>query len=74
MFYSHNLSRYSYSETYKNKNHGRIDLPRAVFYVGYEFGKGWRVASEIEFEHGGSGAAVEPESTEAGEYETETEK
>jgi hypothetical protein len=74
MFYSDNPSRYTYPDSYKNKTHGRADLPHVVFYAGYDFGRGWRMATEIEFEHGGSGATYEIEKTEAGEYETEIEK
>ncbi|MDR1984539.1 MAG: hypothetical protein LBQ28_06940 [Prevotellaceae bacterium] len=74
MFYSDNPSRYSYPQSYKDQNHGRFDLPHVVFYVGYEFGKGWRLATEIEFEHGGTGSTFEIEKTEAGEYEKEIEK
>ncbi|MDR1347987.1 MAG: hypothetical protein LBJ63_06100 [Prevotellaceae bacterium] len=74
MFYSDNPSRYSYPETYKGKYHGRFDLPHVVFYAGYDFGKGWRLSAEIEFEHGGAGSTYEIEKTEAGEYETEIEK
>jgi hypothetical protein len=74
MFYSDNPSRYDYSDSYKDKTHGRADLPHVVFYLGYDFGRGWKMATEIEFEHGGGGATYEIEKTEAGEYETEIEK
>ena len=42
--------------------------------LGYDFGHGWTLGSEIEFEHGGAGTAVEIEAEESGEYEAETEK
>ena len=42
--------------------------------MGYDFGKGWTVGTEIEFEHGGAGTAVELEAEESGEYEAENEK
>lgn len=74
MFYSDNPSRYAYPDTYAGATHGRVDLPHAVIYLGYEFGRGWRFATEIEFEHSGAGSAYEIEKTEAGEYETEIEK
>ncbi|MDR1459433.1 MAG: hypothetical protein LBI60_04395, partial [Bacteroidales bacterium] len=38
------------------------------------FGKGWSISSEIEFEHGGSGSTIEIEEEEFGEYEQEVEK
>jgi hypothetical protein len=45
-----------------------------VFYLGYDFGKGWSLGTEIEFEHGGTGIAYEKEDEEGGEWEQETEK
>ena len=42
--------------------------------IGYDFGHGWTMGSEIEFEHGGTESAVEMDADEAGEYEAETEK
>ena len=54
-FYSDNMFRYSHAERYKDaKGHGRVDLPHVVVNLGYDFGKGWSMGSEIEFEHGGS--------------------
>lgn len=74
-FFSDNFNRYSQAEKYKNSgHHGRFDIPHLVIFIGYEFGKGWRMNSEIEFEHGGVEAAVELEAEEAGEYETEVER
>lgn len=74
-FYSDNYLRYSEPERYRNSaSHGRFDLPHVVLYLGYDFGKGWSFSSEIEFEHGGAEAAVEIETEEAGEYETEVER
>lgn len=71
-FYSDNFNRYSQPEIYKNNgSHGRTDLPHVTLFLGYEFGKGWRMNTEIEFEHGGSEAAVELEAEESGEYESE---
>jgi hypothetical protein len=74
MFYSDNASRYMYPSSNKNATHGRFDLPHVVVYMAYDFGKGWKFSSEIEFEHGGSGSTVEIENEETGEYETEIEK
>ncbi|MDR1707544.1 hypothetical protein [Dysgonomonas sp.] len=74
-FFSDNINRYSHAGDYKNaKSHGRFDIPHVTFFVGYNFGKGWRMNAEIEFEHGGTEAAVELEAEEAGEYETEVER
>ena len=74
MFYSDDVFRYSYPTQYKNGKHGRFDLPHVVFYLGYDFGRGWKLGTEIEFEHGGTGSAVEIENEEGGEYESEVEK
>jgi hypothetical protein len=74
MFYSDNVARYMYPESNKNASHGRFDLPHVVVYMAYDFGKGWKFSSEIEFEHGGSGSTFEIEKEETGEYETEIEK
>lgn len=74
-FYSDNYLRYSSAEKYKDaSSHGRFDLPHVVFFVGYNFGKGWSIGSEIEFEHGGTESAIEIEQEEAGEYEQEVER
>ena len=37
----------------------RLDITRAVLYVGYKFNDAWVLNSEIEFEHGGSENDVE---------------
>lgn len=73
-FYSDDYKRYTNPERHKDKSHGRFDIPHVVIYLGYDFGKGWSMGSEIEFEHGGVEAAVEIEKEESGEYETEVER
>ena len=74
-FYSDSYLRYTDAESKRDaKSHGRFDLPHVVLYVGYDFGKGWSMGSEIEFEHGGTESAVEIEEEEAGEYESEVER
>ncbi len=74
-FYSQSFNRYKRPELYTDdKSHGRFDLPHICLNIGYDFGKGWTLGSEIEFEHGGNGTAVEIEAEEAGEYEAEVEK
>ncbi len=74
-YYSDSGNRYSTPSRYKNDpSHGRFDIPHAVIYLGYDFGKGWSLGTEIEFEHGGSGSAIEYEAEEAIEMENEMEK
>lgn len=74
-FYSDHVSRYSLADEHKNgPSHGRFDIPHAVIYLGYDFGKGWTMGTEIEFEHGGVGMAYEKEDEEGGEWEQEVEK
>ena len=75
-YYSNDPTRYTNPSASKNKDakEGRFDLPHVVVYLGYNFGKGWSMGSEIEFEHGGTGGAYEKEYFEAQEYESEIEK
>ena len=74
-FYSDHVSRYSLADEHKNDpSHGRFDIPHAVIYLGYDFGKGWTMGTEIEFEHVGVGMAYEKEDEEGGEWEQEVEK
>ncbi len=74
-FYSDNVFRYSHADRYTDApGHGRLDLPHAVLMLGYDFGRGWTVGMEIEFEHGGTEAAVEKETEETGEFEQEVER
>ncbi len=49
-FYSDHVSRYSLADEHKkDPSHGRFDIPHAVIYLGYDFGKGWTMGTEIEF-------------------------
>lgn len=74
-FFSDHVSRYSLADEHKDDpSHGRFDIPHAVIYLGYDFGKGWTMGTEIEFEHGGVGMAYEKEDEEGGEWEQEVEK
>ncbi|MBQ4442829.1 MAG: hypothetical protein II899_12135 [Bacteroidales bacterium] len=74
-FYSDNAFRYSFADRYANsKGFGQVDIPHVVLMLGYDFGKGWSMGTEIEFEHGGTEVAVEIESEETGEYEQEIER
>lgn len=76
-FFSDSYLRYNSaaaSAARKDEKHGRLDLPHVVIFLGYDFGKGWTMGSEIEFEHGGTESAVEIEEEEGGEYESEIER
>ena len=74
-WYSNNYLRYGKNpEKYANDHFGEFDLPHVVVYMGYDFGHGWSVGTEIEFEHGGTESAVEIEEEEGGEYESEIER
>lgn len=74
-FYSQSFNRYNAPARYRNDgSHGRFDLPHITLNLGYDFGRGWTFGTEIEYEHGGNGTAVEIEAEESGEYEAETEK
>ena len=74
-FYSDHVNRYSSPANYKDDpSHGRFDIPHAVIYLGYDFGRGWTLGTEIEFEHTGTGSAIEYEADEAAEWEREQEK
>jgi len=60
MFYSDNYKRYTNADLYKDDDgFGQFDLPHVVIYMGYDFGHGWTMGTEIEFEHGGAETAVE---------------
>lgn len=73
-FFSDNYLRYQSPDKYKNDTHGRFDIPHVVLFIGYDFGNGWTMGSEIEFEHGGTESAIEIEEEEGGEYESEIER
>lgn len=74
-FYSDHFNRYKYPEQHSNDgSHGRVDLPHVTLNLGYDFGKGWSMGMEVEFEHGGTESAVEMDADESGEYEAEVER
>ena len=74
-FYSDNVFRYRNADRYKDApGYGRVDIPHAVIMLGYDFGRGWSMGTEIEFEHGGVEAATEKETEETGEFEQEIER
>lgn len=62
------------AQTREPVNRGRADITRFVLAPHYHFGRGWSFFGELEIEHGGTGATIEYESEEAGEYEMEVEK
>ncbi len=48
-FFSDNVFRYSHSDRYtESKGHGHVDLPHAVVMLGYDFGHGWSIGTEID--------------------------
>ena len=74
-FFSDHVNRYASPANYKDDpSHGKFDIPHAVIYLSYDFGKGWTMGTEIEFEHTGTGSAIENEADEAAEWEYEQEK
>ncbi len=74
-FFSDNYLRYGKTpERYAGDRYGQVDLPHVVLYLGYDFGRGWSMGTEIEFEHGGTESAIEIEEEEGGEYESEIER
>ncbi|MBR7067791.1 MAG: hypothetical protein IKI28_05680 [Bacteroidales bacterium] len=73
--HSDNPYRYMYPDRYKQAEpYGRLDIPHVVLMLGYDFGRGWRMGTEVEFEHGGVEAAIEVEGDEAIELEHEIER
>lgn len=74
-FYSDHFNRYKKPAEHKDDpSHGRFDLPHVTINLGYDFGHGWSMGMEVEFEHGGTESAVEVDADESGEYEAEVEK
>ena len=53
---------------------GAVDLPHVVLMLGYDFGHGWSLNTELEIEHGGVESAMEIEDEEFGEWEKEIER
>ena len=56
------------------ENRACISIPRTIFALDYKFRDDLVLSTEVEFEYGGTGAAMELEYDEAGEYEMEVEK
>ena len=70
----YDADRYSDPSGAPSLNRAAVSLPRIVFSFDYKFNKSTYFSTEIEFEHGGTGSALELEYEEAGEYEMEMEK
>lgn len=64
------------NKEYEPGEHDRtlVDVARVVFNVQYDFNDTFSFVTEAEIEHGGTGAAMEVEWDEFGEYEMEVEK
>ncbi|MDR2683360.1 MAG: hypothetical protein LBB64_05770 [Dysgonamonadaceae bacterium] len=62
-------NRYKATDGAPRDNRSYLAIPRTVFAGDYKFRDDLILSTEIEFEHGGTGAAMEYEYTEAGEYE-----
>ena len=74
-FKDYGNNRFAGTLTGNTKTHrNTISIPRFVVAFDYKFNSKWILSSEIEFESGGTGTAVELENSENGEYETEIEK
>jgi len=58
----------------KSENRAVFSLPRLILSLDYDFTPSLSFSTEIEFEKGGTGSAMEIEYEEFGEYETELEK
>ena len=69
---SNRFSGTNYGNTREHR--AAVSIPRFVVAFDYKFTPKWILGTEIEFEAGGVGTAVELENSENGEYETEMEK
>ncbi len=77
MLYQHfdyGANRYNPKNGAKYEKRSNIDLPRFILSLEYKFTPSIQLVTEIEFEHGGTGSAVELEFEESGEFEMEAEK
>lgn len=77
MLYQHmdyGADRYKDPAGAPSDNRSYISIPRAIVAFDYKFRDDIVLGTEIEFEYGGTGAAMELEYSEAGEYEMEIEK
>ncbi len=75
LFQSFNYGKnsfYDYGSDYEKR--AQISIPRFVLAMDFKFNDTWTLGAEVEFEYGGTGGAIEYETSEAGEYEVEIEK
>jgi len=79
-FKSYGSMNYTSDEYFENvqdtspERRGRFDLERIVTEFGYQFTDEWDMEVEIEYEHGGTGTALEYDGfDEFGEFESEVE-
>lgn len=77
-FESYGSMNYTSDEYFDNvqdtspERRGRLDLERIVTEFGYQFNDEWDMEVEIEYEHGGTGSALEYDGfDEFGEFESE---
>ncbi|MEA4915920.1 hypothetical protein [Proteiniphilum sp.] len=66
---NYGANRYKATDGAPRENRAYLAIPRTIFAADYKFRGDIILSTEIEFEHGGTGAAMEYEYTEAGEYE-----
>lgn len=77
MLYQHmdySADRYTNPNGAPYENRSIISIPRMILAIDYKFTPSIIFSTEIEFEHGGTGSAMELEYEEMGEYEMEVEK
>jgi len=71
-----NYQRYDFYENAQStvsKAQAKTDMARFVLAPHYDFGHGWSFFGELEVEHGGTGASIDYEAEETGEFESEIE-
>ncbi len=73
-FMDYHPDRYNPPKGAKKVNRSHISIPRLILEIDYKFTDNLEFVTEIEFEHGGTGSAMELEYEEMGEYEMEVEK
>lgn len=72
---NYGTDRYTNPSGATRDSRSEISLPRAVFAFDYHLGRNYYLGTEIEFEYGGTGAAMDIEyNKEGGEVESEIEK
>ncbi|MDR2475087.1 MAG: hypothetical protein LBD45_04435 [Bacteroidales bacterium] len=72
--FNYGADRYKDPNGAQPDNRSYVSLPRTIFAFDYKFRDDIVLSTEVEFEYGGTGAAMELEYEEGGEYEMEIEK